>query len=185
MVVGILALAAGILVGPGLLNPEPTTPPRPTPSPDPHLAVTGHGTFEIRAEPGAIVIRRIDGTPVEVGRAPIPAEDQPTRSGDPIAGSMGFVMACPAGTSQDGLRLVFGSLDPTHGFVARPYAGPPATGQIAPDGLFLFVLTSANVPAGSTLDISAKGGSLGLPGESFAGTLVDGKRQGSGCFVSQ
>ena len=82
-VVGIL-----LLVVPGMLAPKPETTPRPSPTPDPHVVVTEAGTIVFGFEDGSIVVRRTtDAVTTELGRVPVPVEQQPAKSGDPLTGA--------------------------------------------------------------------------------------------------
>jgi hypothetical protein len=189
VVLGALVLGAvALLVLPGLLAepPRPTRQPTASPGPttDPHAVITPAGVVTFGLEGSDIVIRRTPagGPTSELGRITVPESTRPAASGDTFTSSGGFAMVCPAadGSMTDG--FFFGYVDPAGGIT---YAGPAALGQGAPDGLFLFTVSTATLDPSTKLEAKSKGGALGISVATFGFAITEGHKQPSGCFVSE
>ena len=159
------------------------------PSPSPTTALTDHevatdqGIVSFQQGNGSIVVRlTAAGTTTELGR-----------TSGLIGGGAGYAMVCGPADGPDSHRYFFGHTDTPTGI---EYSGPPAVGQVAPDGTFLFALLPGTI--GTTFDLklaAAKGaggggvGSIGFnggfDGGVFADTIASGQRQASGCYVSE
>ena len=162
----------------------------PSPSPSPalsaHQVATDQGIVSFAIENGSIVIRlEADGTTTELGRTSTPLGD-----------SSGYAMVCGPADGPASHRYVFGTLG-----VGAPivYQGPPADGQGAPDGTFLFALRPGTIgaigtiqsqPGFSDLMVEVELGNgpgvhnaVGFPGSTWATAIASGQRQASGCFV--
>jgi hypothetical protein len=189
VVLGALVLGAlVILVLPGFLA-GPPTPPIPTRAPtaspgattDPHSVVTPSGVVSIGLEGNDIVIKRTPtgGAPTELGRIPVPG-GAPAPS-DPFSGSAGFAMVCPAADASLTDGFFFGFVNSAGGI---EYSGPSALGQGAPDGLFLFVLSTVGLDPNTPLRAKSSGGELGISINTFGFASSGGQKQASGCFVT-
>jgi hypothetical protein len=175
-VVGIL-----LLVVPGMLAPQPETTPRPSPTPDPHVVVTDAGTIVFGFDDGSIVIRRTaDAVTVELGRIPVPSEQQPAKSGDPLSGAALYAMVCPTAGDPGGDRFLVGIMPVGKGIT---YKGPAALGQVAPDSIFLFALPPGDLDPAAQFEVSSSGGSVGVGTRVFELALIQGAAQPSGCRV--
>ncbi len=191
----LVIVAIVLLVVPGMLAPKPapTAGPSPTAGPtsaplDPHVVLTPGGTLVFGLEDGSIVIRRTVGAATtELGRAALPAAMLPTATDAPINGSASYVMVCPSSNGQGQDRFVFGHLDLGQGIT---YAGPPADGQGAPDGLFLFALRPGDISDSQQIRIQSSSGrvgvpgnEVGIPGAAFGPAASEGVLQPSGCRI--
>lgn len=162
----------------------------PSPSPSPALSAfevaTDHGVVSFHLESGAIVVRlKSGGTTTELGRTTTSTE-----------GSAGFAMVCGPADGPTSHRYVFGNLG-----LGAPiiYQGPPADGQGAPDGTFLFALrpgtigttgTIVSQPGHPALMVQVELGSgpglhnlVGFPGDTWVSAIATGQRQSSGCYI--
>jgi hypothetical protein len=183
LTIGAVAIAGiALLVVPGMLAPAPPSPTaRPSPTPDPHVVVTDAGTVLFGFEDGAIVVRRtVGGVTSDLGRAPLSPEQQPTESGGPLSGAGGYAMACPSSIAAGPEYFWFGHIDFGKGI---SYRGPVASGQGAPDGLYLFVLPPGDVDSGARFEVVSDAGSFSVVGQSFQLALTEGKEQPSGCRI--
>lgn len=159
--------------------------------PDPHLVVIDGATWRIG----------MTGTSIEVHRSNAPgAADELLVAwdlGTGLTGSSGASLRCPRPGGGDDWA-VLGRLTPKPRIGQDPsevplfspssgpilsYVGPPAHGQAAPDGLFLYVIAPATFDPGAAISVSAPGGGqkVGFGGLVASDTDV---RQPSGCFFS-
>lgn len=176
VVVGVL-----LLVVPGMLAPVPETTPRPSPTPDPHVVVTEAGTIVFGFEDGSIVVRRTtDSVTTELARMPVPIEQQPAKSGDPLNGAALYAMVCPTASDPGGDRFLLGIMPVGKGIA---YRGPAALGEVAPDSLFLFALPPGDIDPAAQFEVSSSGGSVGVGAQVFQLALTQGEEQPSGCRV--
>jgi hypothetical protein len=195
-VIAALVLAAGLVawsvlprgLGPsaGAGNASPTLPP------DPHIVNVAGATWRI----GLV------GTAIEVHRVADGAGGEDLLLhwdlGQFVDGGSFSALRCPAAGGGDQWLVLgrqaphqsVGNVDPSHppvwAVASGPlfrYQGPPAAGQAAPDGLFLYVIDPATFDPTTPLRITAPGypqGS-GMGGLKAYPTDV---RQPSGCFFS-
>jgi hypothetical protein len=169
---------------PGLLFPQPTPSPAPSPSRigDQHEVTTDQGTFRFGLEGGAIVIERVDPSPLELGRTDLPGFAQPEPSASALAGNGTWALACPGTEGADPIRIVFGYMDDVSG---TRYDGPPAAGSFAEDGLWMFVLDPGPIDPSALISVTSRGGGGGVRGDNFDRIVADAENpQPSGCFVS-
>jgi hypothetical protein len=177
LVAGAIALVAGVAL---IVSQQlgSTTGAGPSPSPSPQLSAhevaTDQGIVSFALENGAIVVRlEAGGTTTELGRTS-------TATG----GSSGFAMVCGPADGPTSHRYVFGHLD---GDATIEYTGPPAVGQGAPDGIFLFALRPGTVGTAQMIQVEAGSGPgnpmVRFPGTVFADAIATGQRQASGCYV--
>lgn len=171
---------------PSAATPAGTTPaggsPKSSPGADQHIVPVAGGTLEFRLDAGAIVVRLIaSGNASELGRKVLAGVYLPAASSD-ASFAASYILSCPGSTA--GVhRIVFGYIHPS---AKLTYTGPPATGQSASDGLFLFAL--ANDTSGSSSTILIDGGgppapSLQLSVSSFDMAKTVGQLQPSGCYI--
>jgi hypothetical protein len=183
-IAGLAVVAVGLLVLPGLLSPTPAPTPRPTSPPlDPHVVDTDDGTVVFSYEDGAIVIRRtIDEVTTELGRAVLSEGFIPGATDLTFSGGSNSIMLCPDASGALTERFAFGW---ESGRGEMSYSGPPAVGQGAPDGMYLF----AFLPGGPTtyrFEVkSSTGNGGGGTEEGFAYVATNGDLQASGCRVSR
>lgn len=180
----ILAAALALLVGPGLLAPGPSPQPSVAPSTDPHVVTSPLGTFGIAFDYGTqayVLSRTVGSTTTELARQPLPADQPPAQSGEPLFGVSEWTAACPGLTGGEPTRILFGSMFPADN---PEYRGPPAAWTIAPDGLFIVVLEPGHVDPGAQIRMGTSSGSIGVDGRAFDYALNSGSSQSSGCFVA-
>ena len=180
---GLVLVAVGLLVVPGLLAPTPRPTAKPTPTSDPHVVVTAYGVLSIALEGNTLVVRRIDVTPAQaLGRVFLPDEMLPAASGGELNGSASFLLACPPpGGGSDLARILFGHVGFGGGVT---YTGPPADGQAAPDGLYLYALRPGAVAESAVMDVKSSHGELGVPVSEFTRIATEATLQPSGCHAS-
>ena len=150
------------------------------PSPSPTLALTDHqvatdqGIVSFAIEGGEFVVRltNASGT-TELGRDAI-------TTGGVSAG----VMVCGPADGPTSHRYFFGY---TNGDRAIQYSGPPAIGQGASDGAFLFAILPGTI--GTQLEPKVDAGkepgmgATSFNGDIFVQAIASGQRQASGCYV--
>lgn len=188
LVAAAIVLVAGAAL---VISQQPNTAgagPSPSPSPalSAHQVATDQGIVSFAIEDGAIVVRlEAGGTTTELGRTSTSAN-----------ATSGFAMVCGPADGPDSHRYVFGNLG-----IGDPiiYQGPPADGQGAPDGTFLFALRPGTIGTTGTIqsqpghpalmvEVELVSGSrvrslVGFPGGAWADAISTGQRQTSGCFV--
>lgn len=181
----VLLVAVGLLVGPGLLAPGPSPEPSVAPSSDPHVVATSAGTFAIvydYATQAFVINRTVDSAATsQLARQPLPPDQFPAQSGEPLFGVFEWAATCPGITGGDPIRILFGSMYPA----GNPqYRGPAADWAIAPDGLFIVVLQPGRLDPGAEIRMSTSSGSIGVEASAFDYALNSGASQSSGCFVA-
>ena len=182
LTIGAIAfVAVGLLVLPNILNlTAPAATPLPTATADPHVVVTDAGTLAISYEDSAMVVRRTaDGTTTELGRVSLPSTIVPGASAQAVSGNAFDLMTCPGASGAPNDRFVFGWQFDIRDF---RYTGPPAIGQVAPDGLYLFALDAG----GTTPDhitIASRSGGGDTAASEFDDLARNGEPLASGCRV--
>jgi hypothetical protein len=195
-VIAVLAVAGGLVAWTVIppsheaanIGAAPSAP-RPTAALDPHTVTVDGVTWRIGVAGDTIEIHRTasSGTSSAVPRDLIAVAAIPPGL-DPETSSISFgsMLHCPRPGGAD-QWVVFGWLSPRPGYppAAGPvfdYSGPPAHGQDAPDGLFLYVIDPATFDAKEAVKVQAPGGrkTIGFGGLVAYDTDV---RQPSGCFV--
>lgn len=184
---GIALAAAGVLVVYTVMSgpaPSATAPPNAPTSPtnglDEHEVQTASGVFSFGLVGSDLVVSRVgtSGT-TELGRPSVPALASGGQGQPPILGGSGvFAMVCPSSGGDQ--RFVFG-------WVTTPgaaYSGPTATGHIASDGSFLYVLAPGGVSAPVAIGLpDAARALVGLNASIFDDAKTSGTKQPSGCLV--
>jgi hypothetical protein len=165
----------------------------PSPSADPHLVVANGTEWRIELVGSVIQIHRRDlagsGGPVLLASWDL---------GDFVSGGSSTYLRCPRPDGGD-QWAVFGhqapvarigddpSATPTFTASAGPlftYVGPPAVGQGAPDGLWLYVIDPATFDRSMPITITAPNKTkAGFGSGSLTAQPTDIK-QPSGCFIS-
>ncbi len=101
-----------------------------------------------------------------------------------VGGVSAKVMVCGPADGPTSHRYFFGY---TNGDQSIQYSGPPAVGQGASDGAFLFAILpgTIGIQLGPKVDAGkAPGmGAVSFNGDIFARAIASGRRQASGCYV--
>jgi hypothetical protein len=149
---------------------------------DDHILVTPDETLEFRQEGSSLVVRRLSGgQPTELARIGANLES-PKPGQTPATSTTSFyVIVCGAETGNP-MRYIVGHLT---GRLPFTYQGPPAVGQGASDGLFLYRLDVGPINDQDPIRIQTadKLGLVGLGGGTFKEAVSDGAKQPSGCWV--
>ncbi len=174
--------------------------PIPEPSTDPHLVVAAGFTWRISIAGSAIEIHR-RGPGSALGATATgggPSEDLMLSwdLGPAVGGGASGYLRCPRAGGGD-QWVIFGHAEPNPPFNPAPsqtpawtqtgrplfaYDGPPATGQAAPDGLWLYVIDPARFDPNRAIRITSPTGT----GGGFGGLKAypTDIREPSGCFFS-
>jgi len=181
-----LAVAAVLVVWTVISGSAPTATASPTARASPssgldeHEVQTASGVFSFRFVGSDLVVSRLGASgATELGRPSVPAiASAPPGQPPTLSGTGVFAMICPSSGGDE--RFVFG-------WVTTPgatYSGPTATGHIASDGSFLYVLDPrvASAPVAIGLPNVARP-VVGLNASIFDQAKASGTKQPSGCMV--
>ena len=180
-------LAAGCEAAPvTTLTPQPSSIFTPIPtSSDPHVVISGDVTYRVALDAQNLLVTASTATGAgELVRLPVP----PGANASPAAISWGLTdgaLCTPPGSTSDA-RLVFGHVTVFKSALstADPFwVGPAADGQVAPDGLFLYVLRPGPVLAGDYVHIYFEGEELAAFGLDAFSKLAHETPGPSGCRV--
>jgi hypothetical protein len=177
-VIAALVVAAGLVTWTVLPRAETgsTASRAPLASHDPHVVILGDRRLEVRLDGRAVSLRSSTGYgPLEILAS--------IELGDVVNGNFAYALRCPGGSDQPPIRAVFGRLTPDEGAPAdaMTYTGPKADGQIAPDGLFLFVLSDTSTSTAPIKIVNSNGG-VGFGTRAFD-PEPSATPETSGCFV--
>lgn len=148
---------------------------------DEHSVALDGASIRFATESGAFVVTlERGGTSTELARVGTTSESP---AASDLAQTRGYAMVCPQGASP-ATYYVFGTITPPS---MTTYSGPPARGQGARDGLFLYALDSQVLEP--TARIAVTGAGEYAPSLQFAAKAFDiasssGQLQSSGCRVS-
>ncbi len=159
---------------------SPTAPASSSGGLDEHEVQTASGVFAFRFVGSDLVVSRVGASgPTELGRPSVPAFASAGAGQPPtLSGTGVFAMVCPASGGDE--RFVFGWVT-THG---AAYSGPTATGHIAADGSFLYVLDPGVASAPIAIGLpNAPRPLVGLNASIFDDVQTSGSKQPSGCMV--
>ena len=192
----VLLVAAGLLVVTVGPKPTPTATSGAGPSASPandHEVVTDSGTITFAAEGSEMVIRESSGGGTQLlARVAIPVSIPSPGESPVAAGAAGFAMVCGQTGTPNFRRFIFGYLTPFEGVQrtrepdqTRKFVGAPAIGQVASDGLFLFVVLPGPVAPSTLLEVKsdAVGAAIGFRASAFDSIRTQGVRQPSGCYT--
>jgi hypothetical protein len=191
-----LLAAAGLLLLAVMPKATPTASVGARPSATPlndHEVATDSGTITFATEGSELVIRESTGGGTQLlARVAIPVS-LPSPGASPVAaGAQGFAMVCGQTGTPDFRRFIFGYLTPFEGGQrtrepdqTRKFFGAPAIGQVASDGLFLFVLLPGPVAPSAMLEVKSEavGSAIGFKASAFDSIRTQGVRQPSGCYT--
>lgn len=175
-IVGFIIVAAvvvAISVGSALaLTATPST--EPTSTPDEHVVSTPGGDIAFRAVDGMLVVTRtFAGQTVALNAVSL------ADSG--VGSTVVEVMICPSPQGEPLERYILGRLDTGGQPIA--YGGPPAFGQGASDGLFLFVMLAGELGGEDVITITSPAGNwAGTSGDQFTTVMEFGRGLPSGCM---
>lgn len=176
IVVGFVIAAAVVLAGPlGSAKAVSETPsPAPTSTPDEHVVSTPGGDIDFRAADDMLVVTRtFAGQTVVLNAVSL------AYSG--VGSTVLEVMVCPSPQGGPLERYIFGRIET--GGQPIVYSGPPAFGQGASDGLFLFVLLPGELGGEDVISITSPAQhSAGTNGEQFTTVTSLGRGLPSGCI---
>jgi hypothetical protein len=192
----VLVAAAGLLLLTVFPKATPTASVGAEPSATPindHEVVTDSGTISFAAEGSEMVIRESSGAASQLLARVAIQVSIPSPGGSPVAsGAAGFAMACGQTGTSSFRRFIFGYLTPFEGVQrtrepdqTRKFFGAPAIGQVASDGLFLFVLLPGPVVPSTLLEVKSEalGAAIGVRASAFDSITTQGVRQPSGCYT--
>jgi len=176
VIIGFIIVAAVVLarsVGPTVAVTA-TPSPEPTSTPDEHVVSTPGGDIAFRAVDGMLVVTR-----TFVGQTVVLNAVSLADSG--VGSTVLEVMVCPSPQGGPLERYILGRLDMGEQPIA--YSGPPAFGQGASDGLFLFVMLAGELGGEDVISItSPAGNSAGTSGDQFTTVTEFGRGLPSGCM---
>jgi hypothetical protein len=148
--------------------------PEPTSTPDEHVVSTPGGDIAFRDVAGMLVVSR-----TFAGQTVVLNSVSLANSG--VGHLVVEVMVCPAPDGGPLERYILGRLDT--GGQPITYSGPPAIGQGAGDGLFLFVLLPGELGGDDVISVTSVSGDLaGTNGDQFTTVTDLGRGLPSGCM---
>jgi hypothetical protein len=176
VIVGIIVVAAVVFAGPvgSALGVTATPSPIPTSTPDEHVVSTPGGEIAFRAVDGMLVVSR-----TFAGQTVVLDAVSLAYSG--VGMLVVEVMVCPSPHGGPPERYFFGRIET--GGQPITYSGPPAYGQGASDGLFLFVMLPGELGGEDVISVGSPAGhGAGTSGEQFTTVASLGRGLPSGCM---